>query len=441
MDAPHIAALRLVLALQPFVAGSALNGSESLLQSRNIMRSSRALPHLSVAAAVLFCLSACGGGGGSGSYSVATTSTADPSAMGYTVTTLVADTPTVQATYGAQSVDANLINPWGIVFNPNGFVWVADNGTSMSTLYDGNGINQTAAFGDGPASIAVPPGVTGKSGPTGIVVNETSNFTIANGAAPSPALFIYATLGGTIEGWAMGVNPASTVVAYDGGAAGAKYTGLAIGQDSSGNNFLYAADFSTGTVDVFDKGFNKVAAAGGFVNASIPQGFAPFGIQNIPTSDGSAQIYVAYAQQNATGGPSVAGAGLGYVAVFDGDGNLLQNLISQGALNSPWGMALAPSDFGSFSGALLVGNFGDGKINAFNATTGAALGSLTLANGQVLQIPGLWGVAFGNGLNSQPSSTLFFAAGVNDEADGVYGRIDVGSGASTMGGAPVSTPY
>ena len=360
--------------------------------------------------------------------------------MGYTVSTLVADTPAVQTTYGAQSVDPSLINPWGIVFNPNGFVWVADNGTSTSTLYDGNGVNQTAVSSEGPTSISVPPGVSGKSAPTGIVVNETADFTVSNGAAPSPALFIYATLGGTIEGWAMDVDPASAVVAYDGGATGAKYTGLAIGQDSGGNNFLYAADFSNRTVDVFDKSFNKVTAVGGFVNAAIPRGFAPFGIQNIPASDGSAQIYVAYAQQGGTGGPSVAGAGLGYVAVFDGDGNLLQNLISQGVLNSPWGMVLAPSNFGSFSGALLVGNFGDGKINAFNATTGTALGSLTLASGQVLQIPGLWGVAFGNGLNGQPTNTLFFAAGVNAGADGVYGRIDVGSASST-GGAPVMNPY
>jgi uncharacterized protein (TIGR03118 family) len=174
---------------------------------------------------------------------------------------------------------------------------------------------------------------------------------------------------------------------------------------------------------VFDGTFKKVTTTGGFVDASVPAGFAPVGIQNIPGSDGSAHIYVSYAKQG-SGADEVDGAGLGYIAVFDGTGTLVTHLVSGGALNAPWGIALAPANFGTFSGDLLVGNFGDGTINAYDPATGASKGAMMLRSGGAVQLPGLWRIAFGNGLNSQPTNTLFYAAGANGEADGIYGRID-----------------
>jgi len=216
----------------------------------------------------------------------------------------------------------------------------------------------------------------------------------------------------------------NTVTAYDDGAGGAIYKGLAIGEDSSGNKFLYASDFHNAKVDVFNGSFTKVAAAGGFVDASVPAGYAPFGIQNIPAGDGSARIYVAYAKQDSDRRDEVDGAGFGYLAVFDASGTLIKHLASGGALNAPWGIAMAPSNFGALSGELLVGNFGDGAINAYDPATGTSQGAMMLRSGGPVQIAGLWGIAFGNGLNSQPTNTLFYAAGANGEADGVYGRID-----------------
>src|SRR6185437_7191812 len=219
----------------------------------------------------------------------------------------------------------------------------------------------------------------------------------------------------------------SAVIAYDGGASGNSYTGLTMAQDGSGNHFLYAADFKNGKVDVFNASFVPTQVGGAFFDASVPQGYAPYGIQNIPASDGSARIYVAYAQPVSTSQHVAMGAGLGYLAVFDAQGTLITHLVSQGALNAPWGLALAPANFGPLSGALLVGNFGDGAINAYNPTTGASMGPLMLTSSQQLFISGLWSLQFGNGVSgsSQPTNTLFFTAGPNGEAAGQYGRIDM----------------
>lgn len=338
----------------------------------------------------------------------------------YSPTTLVANSSAI----AALQVDANLVNAWGLAFNPQGFAWIANAGTSTTTLDDGNG-NPTTAVPGGAAAIKVPAGASGISGPTGVVFNPTSQFVISSGAASAPALFLYATSGGTIEGWAQSVSVASTVIAYDGHANGSIYTGLAMAQDSSGNNFLYAADFKNGKVDVFNSSFAPVQVGGGFFDASVPQGYVPYGIQSIP-SNGSARIYVTFAQSSTSSpGRAVVGTGLGYVAVFDATGTLITHLVSQGALNAPWGIALAPSNFGPLSGALLVGNFGDGAINAYNPTTGASMGPLMLMSGQQLFIPGLWSLQFGNGINGQPTNTLFYTAGPNAQTAGVYGRIDL----------------
>ncbi len=386
------------------------------------MSSARTTFGVACATGSLMLLAACGGGSMSGS---------SPPTVGYTATYLVANTATVKSTYSATYTDSNLVNPWGIAFNPQAYVWVANQGTSTTTLYNGNGVAYSAYSG-GPLALSIVKGSSGTAGPTGIVYNSSltsgSNaFVLADGSA---ATFLFATLGGTIEGWNSS-STSSVVIAYDGGASGAVYTGLAIGADSSGNYYLYAADFSNGTVDVFDHGFAKITFAGGFTDSAIPAGFAPYGIQNIPSSTGAAQIYVTYAQQNAAKNAAVTGAGLGYVAVFDAAGTLSATLISAGPLNAPWGVTMAPSSFGSLSDTLLVGNFGDGKINAFNPSNGASMGALTLANGTTFSTGlGLWGIAFGNGINSQPATTLFCAAGVNNHADSVYGRIDYGATSS-----------
>lgn len=347
---------------------------------------------------------------------------------------LVANSSAVMSSSGASTVDANLVNPWGIAFAPEAPVWISNQGTSTTTLYDGNG-NIIAAYTGAPMAIGVAKSASGVGGPTGVVYNSSIGsagaFVMPDG---NPAQFLYATLGGAIEGWDT-ASAANTMIVYDGSASGAVYTGLALGQDGSGNYFLYAADFANGKVDMFDHGFNNITAAGSFnTPTGVPSGYAPFGIQNIPASNGSAQIYVSYAQQNAAKTGAATGAGMGYVAVFDSAGAFMKLLISGGSLNAPWGMALAPSGFGSFGGALLVGNFGDGKINAYNVSSGALIGSLNSPSGTALQFSGLWGIAFGNGSESQPTTTLFYAAGVNGETDGIYGRIDYGSTSTSTGG-------
>ncbi len=377
-------------------------------------------------------LTACGGSSQSSMSAGGTTTM-----QGYAVHYLVADTTAVQSSFSTTAVDAHLVNPWGIAINPQGLMWVSDQGSSATTLYDGNGV-ATAPYSGGPLALSIPAGSAGGTGPTGVVYNSSisggsGSFVLSNG---SPAEFIYATLEGTLEGWNT-QSAGSAVVAFDGGASGDAFTGLALGQDGGGNFFLYAADFALGTIIEFDHSFTNVTVAGAFATpAGVPSGFFPYGIQNIPAANGSAQIYVAYAQRG-TNGRVAPGAGAGYVAVFDSSGALIKLLISGGSLNGPWGMALAPSGFGTFAGDLLVGNFGDGKINAFNPSTGALVGAMTQPSGAAVQVSGLWGIAFGNGLNTQPTTTLFFAAGVNSEADGVYGRIDFDSnsgGGGTVGG-------
>jgi hypothetical protein len=195
---------------------------------------------------------------------------------------------------------------------------------------------------------------------------------------------------------------------------------------------------------VFNASFAKQAASASsftFTDPAIPAGYAPFGIKAISNgAGGAAQIYVTYAQQTSSSNAATGSAGLGYIDIYDTNGQLINHLIAAGgALNAPWGIALAPANFGSFSNALLVGNFGDGKINAFDPATGTFKGVISNSAGTALAVPGLWGIAFGNGANNQPLSTLFFAAGPNDMASGVYGRIDLGSTPPTLNAPPVVT--
>lgn len=351
-----------------------------------------------------------GGGGGDNSGYQTGTSQSTPNASNgaaYTVANLVSD-----GGVAAANTDPNLVNAWGLAFNPKGFVWVAAAGTSKSTLYSGSGVPQSLV-------VSIPGGVGGAAKPTGIVFNGSQEFKVSQSGVTAASPFLFVGEAGTLSGWSPSVNATQAVTVYDGGGNGSIYKGLALAS-RGGANHLYAADFHNGNIDVFDGNFAKVSVPGGFRDAGMPAGYAPFGIQAINNS-----IYVAYAKQDAQAEDEVAGAGLGMIDVFDSDGNLLRRLVSAGQLNAPWGMALAPADFGAFSNALLVANFGDGKINAFDPTTGQHLGTLSKDGGAPIVIDGLWGIAFGNGINNQPTNSLFFTAGPADETHGLYGRIDI----------------
>ena len=376
--------------------------------------------------AAIATLVSCGGGSGSSSGS---NSASPPIQSSFTVTALVSD-----GAVPAAHTDGNLKNPWGVAFNPKGFAWVADNGTNVATLYDGNGVPQSLI-------VTIPAGKNGSASPTGIVFNGTQSFTVTESGKSGVAAFIFAGEGGTITAWAPAVAPTSAFVMYDDGTGGAVYKGLALAATNN-NNFLYATDFHNNKIDVFNSAFTKVATPGGFTDPAIPAGFAPFGIQAI-----GGNLFVTYAMQDAAKHDNVAGAGLGVVDVYDTAGNLTQRFATGSSLNAPWGIAQAPGNFGSMSGAILIGNFGDGKINAFNPSSGQSMGPLNGPSGSPIVEQGLWGIAFGNDISNQPSNTLFFAAGPNAEADGVYGRIDLNAtpspgtstGTSTGAGTGTST--
>lgn len=370
------------------------------------LRTSRLTIATLLGAGALAALSACGGGYGGSNYMppAAPTPTVTPPAAAsvFAISNLVSDGAT-----GAAHSDAKLVNAWGLAFNPSGFVWVANNGSNSSTLYDGNGVPQTLV-------------VTTPAAPTGIVFNASkTDFKASLNGVSAASPFIFSTESGAIAAWSPSVSPNSAITVFDGSAAKAVYKGLAIG-NYLGANYVYASDFHNGRVDAFDSNFAKVTLPGNFTPPSLPAGYAPFGIQAL---DG--KIYVSYAQRQAGNDDDVHAAGAGYIAVFDMAGNFLKQLVAGGALNAPWGMAIAPAGFGSFGGKLLVANFGDGKVNAYDTDTGVPAGTLADAAGKALVIDGLWGIAFGNGVNSQPLGTLFFTAGPGDEAHGLYGRIDM----------------
>jgi uncharacterized protein (TIGR03118 family) len=328
-------------------------------------------------------------------------------ANSYTVTPLVSDTGV-----GGSTVDSHLVNGWGITAGPTTPWWVANNGTDTSTLYRGDGTIV-------PLVVSVP------GGPTGTVFNGTTGFVVSAGGVSGAARFIFANEDGEIRGWnpavPTGPIPPSTVTEVGSASDdGAIYKGLAIGT-VDGASYLYAADFHNARVEVYDSTFAEQDWDGAFVDPGIPAGFAPFGIQNL-----NGMIFVTYAKQDADAEDEVAGEGLGYVSAFGTDGSFLGRVASRDALNAPWGLAWAPSSgFGRFSGDLLVGNFGDGRINAF-AWTGSgweARGHLKTANHHPLVIDGLWGIGFGNGSASGPTTSLYFAAGPDDETHGVYGTV------------------
>jgi uncharacterized protein (TIGR03118 family) len=310
----------------------------------------------------------------------------------------------------AAATDPTLINPWGISVGPQ--FWIDSPGSGLSLVEDASG---NKAF-----AVTVPAGQsTSTHGtPAGTVYNtDTALFPVAG----SYAQFLFGTLDGTIAAWNASTPQAVTVV--NNSASGASYTDIAVDGTANGS-FLLAANFASGKVDVFNSNFAPANLTGGFADPSIPSDFAPFGIHAI-----GGKIFVTYAQRNAQGRENV-GAGLGYVDVFDTEGNLLQSAISQGNLNAPWGMALAPAGFGALGGDLLVGNFGDGIINAYDPTTYAFIGQVKDAAGNPVTNAGLWEIVFGANGAGDPN-TLYFAAGINSEKDGLFGSIAVAAAAGT----------
>jgi len=315
----------------------------------------------------------------------------------------------------AAQTDPTLINPWGVSVSTA--LWIDSPGTGFSLVDSIAGVKSFA--------VAIPPASSSSAhgSPAGTVFNSNSGiFNIPNSTS---AVFLFGTLDGTIAGWNANTPEAVTVI--NNSASHASYTDIALDTNSTGT-FLLGANFALGTVDVFDSNFAVAHLAGGFVDPQMPAGYSPFGIHSIGT-----KVYVTYAQVDATTGHETVGAGLGYVDVFDNNGNLLQRAISQGALNAPWGMALAPSGFGSFGGDILVGNFGDGVINVFDPNSYALLGQLQSAGGTTIVNSGLWEIFFGQNGVGDPN-TLYFAAGINGGKGGLFGSIAVASG-STGGGS------
>ena len=330
----------------------------------------------------------------------------------------------------ARATSPTVVNPWGLAYSPTGPFWFSENGAGVSDLLDGRGQSI-------PMVVTVP-AVGGAHGtPTGVVFNGGAGFVISANDSSHPGRFIFASEDGTISAWNSFVDPTQALVVVDRSGSGAVYDGLALGADSAGQDFLYAADFAHGTIDIFDQNFYPVTRPGAFQDANIPAGFAPFNVQNI---DGL--LYVTYARQDDAGDDPADGPGNGFVDVFDTTGVLVQRLAAQGELNSPWGLAVAPANFGPFGGALLVGNNGDGRILAYDAHTGAFLGNLADDAGSAIVIPDLWALSFGNDHAGGASDTLFFAAGVDYEAHGLFGAIQSPQNrGSDTGGAGVFDPH
>jgi uncharacterized protein (TIGR03118 family) len=335
---------------------------------------------------------------------------ADDDDQFYKQLNLVSDLP-----HEAIRLDPNLVNPWGIVYPPTGPFWIADNGTGVSTLYDSKGRPFPKPNSGLVVTVPPAPGSTEGGNPTGIVFNGTADFVVTQNGQSGPARFIFANEDGSISGWNPTVNPTEAVGVVNNAPSGAVYKGLALGSRGSGN-FLFATNFHTGVVDMFNSQFGS---AGSFPpGPNLPALFAPFGIRNI-----GGNLYVTYAKkETADSGDDEKGPGNGFVDIFDTSGNFVRRVASQGTLNSPWGLALAPSNFGPFSNALLVGNFGDGRINAFDASD-KFLGQLEEKKGNPITIEGLWSLTFGNGGLAGRTTDLFFTAGIDDENHGLFGRI------------------
>jgi uncharacterized protein (TIGR03118 family) len=326
-------------------------------------------------------------------------------------TNLVSD----RSDQGAQLVDPDLQNPWGLALSPTSPLWAADNGSSVATVY---------RITPGGVTVAKAPLTVGMPGedaaPDGQVFNPTSGFVVSTSAGSGAALFIFSSESGHLYAWnpaadpvVNGVSTATTVHT----SRTAVYKGLAIGNVGR-STFLYASNFHDNRVEVFDSRFRPAHLFGAFRDGSLPRGYAPFGIQEI-----NGFLYVSYALQDAARHDDVAGPGHGFIDIFTNEGIFVKRLVSRDGLNSPWGMTVAPAGFGPFGGDLLVGNFGDGLIHAYKLFSGFGQGALLNEKHRPIQIDGLWGLTFGTA-STGGTGTLLFSAGINDEADGLLGSIN-----------------
>jgi uncharacterized protein (TIGR03118 family) len=328
-------------------------------------------------------------------------------AQHYTRTDLTQDAPGVSAT--AVKTDPNLVNPWGLSRTSGSPWWVSDNGTGLSTLYDGTGAPQSLVV-----TIPPPAGSNGTAAPTGTVYNYTTAFNVAPG---TPAIFLFVTEDGSISGWNPSVSLTNAVRVVDRSKV-AEYKGLALAMTNGGPR-LYATNFISGKIEVFDGSFHRVALPGTpFTDSRLPADFVPFNIQNV-----GGNLVVTFVHRAPGSRDEDHGAGMGYVSIFDKTGHLMQRLAHGSFLNAPWGVAEAPADFGAFSHRLLIGNFGDGTLAAFDPISGNFQGKFLNHGGSPIRIDGLWALGFGNGATAGNSTSLYFTAGPKDENHGLFGKI------------------
>jgi uncharacterized protein (TIGR03118 family) len=330
------------------------------------------------------------------------------SAQQYHRTDLTVDSSTVSAS--APNVDPHLVNAWGLSRSSGSPWWISDNGTGVSTLYNGAGAPQ-------PLVVTIPtPDGSGTSAPTGTVFNATPGFLVGPNAK---AIFLFVTEDGTIAGWNPGVNPNAVILKNRAGKA--VYKGCAIAALANGARF-YATNFQSGRVEVFNSNLGRLNPNDevAFRLPGLSNDYAPFNIQNV-----GGNLLVTFAHRTPGSHDEDHGAGLGFAGVFDAAGHLLLRLQHGPWFNAPWGVALAPGDFGKFSHRLLIGNFGDGTIHAFNLVTGKHEGAmLDDTTSQALVIGGLWGISFGgDSTNNGLATSLYFTAGPNGEGDGLLGQL------------------
>jgi uncharacterized protein (TIGR03118 family) len=335
-----------------------------------------------------------------------------PAGSKFHQTNLIAD----QASAGAVLTDPTMLNPWGFAFSPTSPLWVSDNNSGLGTLYSipaggatATKVGLVVTVNGGRAS------TNDGSSPTGQVFNGTTGFVVTTATGSGPARFIFDSESGQIQAWSPAADGTHAIVEVS--SPTAVYKGLAIAATDQGT-FLYAANFNAGTVDVFDSTFKQTQLLGNFSDPRIPSNYAPFGIQEI-----NGLIYVTYAQQDAAKHDDVAGPGKGFIDIYTTNGLLLKRLASRGALNAPWGIAQAPAGFGRFGGDLLVGNFGNGWINAFHQFSGEPAGPLLNDKGQPIAIDGLWSLDFGTAAMGG-TGTLLFSSGPNAQANGLIGSLN-----------------
>jgi uncharacterized protein (TIGR03118 family) len=351
-------------------------------------------------------------------------------AVGVTQTNLISDG--LVTSPGNPQIDSNLINPWGISFGPQTNFWISENNKGFASVDQlAGGTLQLNALN--PVVIATPPGQTpGTGAPTGTVFNTAgTGFNVSEGGVSGSAEFLFATEDGTISGWNFNVDSRHSILEVDRSKVGlgAVYKGLAIANVGGGKENLFASNFRAGMVEVFDQNFNLINS---FTDPTVPKGYAPFNVQVL-----NGKLYVTFALQNASKHDDVGGPGHGFVDTFNLDGTGMQRIATQGRLNSPWGLAIAPASFGALAGDLLVGNFGNGSISVFDKNTNAFLGDLKDKNGNVLRIGDLWALTIGNGTSAGNPNTIYFTAGVLHEQHGLFGSLT----ATTVTAAPEPSTF